>query len=171
MAGPKPIETVHRGYRMRSRLEARWAIWLDHMGIEYAYEAQGYDLGNAGWYLPDFWLWEQECYVEIRPRNASLYDEKCEALSHFHDVILVVGDPWPGEYRAIMYSSHGGEIWGIDDEVLEFAVGRKQETELWLDGEGYVMIQLNSVSGPEKGASTASDKLKIAYQMARGARF
>ena len=52
----KAIETVYKGYRFRSRLEARWAVFFDALGIEWEYEKEGYDLGAAGWYLPDFWL-------------------------------------------------------------------------------------------------------------------
>ena len=52
----KAIETVYRGYRFRSRTEARWAVYFDALGIEWEYEKEGYDLGELGWYLPDFWL-------------------------------------------------------------------------------------------------------------------
>ena len=31
----KPIETVYNGYRFRSRLEARWAVFFDALGITY----------------------------------------------------------------------------------------------------------------------------------------
>ncbi|HEF5705400.1 hypothetical protein [Bacillus cereus group sp. BfR-BA-01423] len=50
----KPIETIYKGYRFRSRLEARWAVFFDALGIEWKYENEGYDLGEYGWYLPDF---------------------------------------------------------------------------------------------------------------------
>ena len=51
----KPIETNYRGYKFRSRLEARWAVFFDHMEIEFYYEPEGYQL-PSGWYLPDFLL-------------------------------------------------------------------------------------------------------------------
>ena len=35
MSDIKPIETVYNGYRFRSRLEARWAVFFDEAGIEY----------------------------------------------------------------------------------------------------------------------------------------
>ena len=38
------IETRYNGYRFRSRLEARWAVFFDEMGIEYEYEIEGFDL-------------------------------------------------------------------------------------------------------------------------------
>lgn len=49
----RAIETRYKGYRFRSRLEARWAVVLDHLGIEWEYEPEGYET-SAGWYLPDF---------------------------------------------------------------------------------------------------------------------
>lgn len=38
------IETYYNGYRFRSRLEARWAVFFDTMGIEWRYETEGYIL-------------------------------------------------------------------------------------------------------------------------------
>lgn len=50
-----PIETEYNGYRFRSRLEARWAVFFDALEIPYEYEAQGYTLDGVP-YLPDFTL-------------------------------------------------------------------------------------------------------------------
>ena len=63
----KPIETQFKGYRFRSRLEARWAVFFDALGIQWEYEKEGYDLGELGWYLPDFWLPEFNQWVEVKP--------------------------------------------------------------------------------------------------------
>ena len=52
----KAIETAYNGYRFRSRLEARWAVAFDAMGIRYEYEPEGFDLGDGICYLPDFLL-------------------------------------------------------------------------------------------------------------------
>jgi len=71
----KPIETVYAGCRFRSRLEARWAVFFDVMGIAWQYEAQGYQLrdrlyvlecGDALNYLPDFWLPEFKLHAEVK---------------------------------------------------------------------------------------------------------
>ena len=51
----KAIETIYNNYRFRSRLEARWAVFFDAIGIKYEYEVEGYDI-NGVRYLPDFWL-------------------------------------------------------------------------------------------------------------------
>lgn len=53
----KAIETQYKGYRFRSRLEARWAVFFDALGIEWEYELEGYELFSLKeWYLPDFFL-------------------------------------------------------------------------------------------------------------------
>ena len=52
----KPIETVYKGYRFRSRLEARWAVFFDACGVDWEYEPEGFDLGGGLMYLPDFLL-------------------------------------------------------------------------------------------------------------------
>jgi hypothetical protein len=52
----RAIETRYKGYRFRSRLEARWAVFFDNLGVDWEYETEGYNLGDAGWYLPDFYL-------------------------------------------------------------------------------------------------------------------
>lgn len=62
------IETEYAGHRFRSRLEARWAVFFDAMGIDWVYEPQGYHLGNGDKYLPDFWLPGafNSCWVEVK---------------------------------------------------------------------------------------------------------
>ncbi len=51
----RPIPTHYNGYHFRSRLEARWAVFLDQIGVRYSYEPQGYAMNGTA-YLPDFWL-------------------------------------------------------------------------------------------------------------------
>ena len=38
----KPIETQYNGFRFRSRLEARWAVFFDVIGLKYEYEVTNY---------------------------------------------------------------------------------------------------------------------------------
>lgn len=52
----KPIETMWDGHWFRSRLEARWAVLLDDLGIEYVYEPEGFKLPSGRKYLPDFFI-------------------------------------------------------------------------------------------------------------------
>jgi hypothetical protein len=62
----KAIETKFDGHFFRSRLEARWAVFFKTLGVPYAYEMEGFDLGGGYRYLPDFWLPQQEAWIEIK---------------------------------------------------------------------------------------------------------
>jgi len=72
----KPIETVYNGYRFRSRLEARWAVFFDAAGIKYEYEPEGFDLGDGIYYLPDFYLPDDDVWVEIKGKALSAEERK-----------------------------------------------------------------------------------------------
>src|SRR3990170_4832763 len=61
----QPLETKYKGYRFRSRTEARWAVCFDSLGIKYEYEKEGYKL-KSGCYLPDFWLPDYKYWIEIK---------------------------------------------------------------------------------------------------------
>lgn len=62
----KAIDTHYNGYKFRSRLEARWAVFFDELGIKYEYEKEGYDLGDGWHYLPDFYLPDSNQFIEIK---------------------------------------------------------------------------------------------------------
>lgn len=61
----KAIETKYDGYRFRSRMEARWAVFFKTAGIPYEYEKQGYEL-KSGRYLPDFFLPTIDTWFEVK---------------------------------------------------------------------------------------------------------
>lgn len=88
------IETIFDGYRFRSRLEARWAVFFKTLGVKYEYEKEGYDLDGV-WYLPDFWLPEQECWIEIKGgRPTAIECEKALRLAQVtkHRVYVFEGN-------------------------------------------------------------------------------
>jgi hypothetical protein len=90
----KAIQTHYNGYYFRSRLEARYAVLFDRLGIEYQYEAEGFELPE-GRYLPDFWLPELEVYIEIKGTSPSQHEiVSCVSLcrSTYCDVLLFVGE-------------------------------------------------------------------------------
>lgn len=47
------IETSYKGYRFRSRLEARWAMFFDRVGVTWTHEPQPLRVAGEP-YLPDF---------------------------------------------------------------------------------------------------------------------
>ena len=114
----KPIETIYKGYRFRSRLEARWAVFFDALGVRYEYEKEGFDLGKDGLYLPDFWLpdipthsiHDTGLWVEIKPPETSKdADDKMTALVRQTGCagIILYGEPMRGYVSA---SDHG-DYW------------------------------------------------------------
>lgn len=165
----KAIETEYRGYRMRSRLEARWAIFFDALGIAWEYEKEGFDLGKAGYYLPDFWLphtvtglaeegWGFWC--EIKPlRAADVELQKAIALATHtkHNVLLVQGNCWPGEYEVTKISA-------VHFDFPRIYTGLK-----FRDVDGY--IHLRNDSGVSSFPVSYAVNLKAAYRAARAARF
>src|SRR5712692_10530353 len=100
----RPIETRYKSYRFRSRLEARWAVFFDALGIDYRYEPEGFDL-NGLFYLPDFYLPTEQpaSWIEVKPEIprdpegwSSLLRRLFE-LSKFQreHAIAILGDPYP----------------------------------------------------------------------------
>ena len=97
------IETAYCGYRFRSRLEARWAVFLDAVDLGYRYESEGFDLDGVR-YLPDFWLPKLAIWLEIKPTFPAPEEiEKARALARLTTLPCVIvhgdlraptGDPW-----------------------------------------------------------------------------
>lgn len=102
----KPIETKYKGYRFRSRLEARWAVFFDELEWEWRYETEGYQL-ESGYYLPDFYFPHLNSYAEVKAKALTNEEmKKCELLSEEFGIIMLVGPPDVKSYP-LMY---GGEI-------------------------------------------------------------
>lgn len=108
----KPIETEYKGYRFRSRLEARWAIFFDACNVRWEYEPEGFVLDNGLFYLPDFLLHDVDgraggdLYVEVKGKMTEEDAKKIYSFSGFgvdektggikiptHPVLVVAGIP------------------------------------------------------------------------------
>ena len=57
-------ETQPTQIRFHSRLAAQWAMFYETLGVPYAYRARPVEL-PGGAYTPDFWLPNQQAWVEI----------------------------------------------------------------------------------------------------------
>lgn len=108
---PKALETFYHGYRFRSRLEARWAVFFDRLGISYTYEPEGYLIGGKKGYLPDFYLPQLDCYIEIKPKQPSAVEvEKTRLLAYSGRCVYILygGDVWfaeqPLDRQACLYT-------------------------------------------------------------------
>ena len=93
----KPIETRYKGFRFRSRLEARWAVFFDTLGVKYEYELEGFSLPSGVAYLPDFFLPDLQVFVEVKPTEQIPYVDLKKmiefALEGDHQLLLIVGSP------------------------------------------------------------------------------
>lgn len=75
------IPTLYKGITFRSRQEARWAFFMDCIEVHWTYEPEGYLIGGVK-YLPDFFLHQQDCFLEIKPLWPTNQEEqKCGLLA------------------------------------------------------------------------------------------
>jgi hypothetical protein len=85
MAGLAAIETSYKGYRFRSRLEARWAVFFQALRLKWDYEPEGFTLPSGRHYLPDFRIelpWERKRFwCEVKPPDGDicLFEEFMQA--------------------------------------------------------------------------------------------
>lgn len=183
------IETIYNGYRFRSRLEARWAIFFDEMKITYHYEIEGFVFGNIK-YLPDFYLPEHKLWLEIKPDTPSKDElEKARLLksnaSEGIEVGILYGEPWvtpdpdssisiqDTHYCLLLLNSwFGGEDINClfsqcrrcNKLLFDETISSHCENGRFADGNvGYGCCDRMGI--------TFSDKLENAYTAARQARF
>lgn len=139
MNGLKAIETEYKGYRFRSQLEARWAVFFDACGVSWEYEPEGYDLGNGLYYLPDFLLHGvtinhayhakgQDLYVEVK---GQMTDRDAAKINRFAELRLR-DDGESGDYFAAhpgigkdgtfqLFGDDSTYFWDVDKWATERA--------------------------------------------------
>lgn len=100
----KAVPTFYKGVQFRSRLEARWAIIFDRLGIDWHYETEGYDIqiedGITIRYLPDFLLYggsvrcPDQLYVEVKGNMQADDSLKISAFSDHYPIYVVGNIPY-----------------------------------------------------------------------------
>ncbi len=103
----RPIDTVYNYRNYRSRLEARWAVFFDTLGILYEYEYEGYMLPDGSWYLPDFLMIDKslpygQFLVEVKPELEEC--SKCHQLGVEGDKPVVMVGGTPLNYHCMLYA-------------------------------------------------------------------
>ena len=176
-------ETFYNGYRFRSRLEARWAVFFDALGIKYIYEPEGFNLQTGIYnisYLPDFYLPELKIWVEVKGIASTVDDDKVynfdvanQGKEEYRDIIMV-GDI-PPETDDIVnwayqtYTKNEKFINGfMDFPYLPCVCPTCGKFGFEFDGRGARICRHDD---NDKGYSADNWKIKIAYRMARQARF
>lgn len=180
----KSIETEYNGIKFRSRLEARWAVFFDELQISYQYEVEGFDI-NGTWYVPDFYLPDYSCWVEIKPNGYRWWeDQKAVKFSKQVDTkyLLISGAPQKNNYKVYILANSGWDDMGEEfkDNFLgdqgQFALARRA-TRIELCFLGEILdggIACNLIDQPtddgERDPIITSD-LENAYKKAMGIRF
>lgn len=77
------VPTVHKGTRYRSRTEARWAAFMDELGIGYEYEPYRFPLSVGGFYVPDFWVKPFGAWLEVKPANDYIRKQERKKAEQF----------------------------------------------------------------------------------------
>lgn len=169
------IETQYRGYRFRSRLEARWAVFFDAMGIKWVYEPEGFNIDGL-YYLPDFLLPQISTYAEVKPHGLS--DEEIRkvnalALESGSKVIMLVDVPNDSEIYVVAdpctVESAFGNQQGLEDALNDddnYIILSKNRTRcLFYDDNGADLLKVAS------GSRKPHSAFKRAVEIARSARF
>jgi hypothetical protein len=80
--------TLYKGIRMRSRLEAKYAAYLDLYEVPWEYEPECF-AGPEGQWLPDFRYGTGNSYVEVKPMELFRFrDGNVDAREKRVDAIL-----------------------------------------------------------------------------------
>jgi hypothetical protein len=177
----KAIETIYKGYRFRSRLEARWAVFFDALGIPWEYEKEGFNI-NGKYYLPDFYLPEIDTYIEIKPASKDEPDEWPDhpydailrelgytALDDLPQLIIIKGNPWvnPDDESDFEYCGF------IPGDYMYYFCECPSCGKIGIQFEGRAARICGSKCLPDsdKSYNTHSERLLAAYLKARQARF
>jgi hypothetical protein len=171
----KAIETQYNGYKFRSRLEARWAMFFDLMGIAYEYEMEGYQFDNGMQYLPDFWLPYHRQWIEIKGQEPTKEEKlKCELLTLATGYTSFIFTQCYFPIARIVYQDMGGAVVDFADfydfDYYDWPMGSyRQGWHTWLyDGKNAYIGML--VEGDDKQMAW-HPKLYSTYKTIRATRF
>lgn len=167
----KAIETTRNGWRFRSRLEARWSVFFDALGIPFEYEMEGFEL-SSGWYLPDFWLPTFRLWFEIKPPDGECYHATAMQQSG-KPIIVANGSPMQNPLRLHCYEYTPAKADDLEVDAV-FAIDRNGHVVISVPGRdsefytGPMGVRLMSVVGARLPSSMI---LLKAAEQARSARF
>ncbi|MBI2425881.1 MAG: hypothetical protein HYV27_23860 [Candidatus Hydrogenedentes bacterium] len=132
----QPIQTRYKGYMFRSRVEAKWVVFFDRLGVRWDYESEGYQLPNGKGYLPDFKLvlpdativycevksmetdqFEGEHLVKLRALSSGL---KCYAIlltgiPAFRAYNMVYPDANDNAFSAVLFQDYPPYVIVVDE--------------------------------------------------------
>jgi len=147
-----PIPTIYRGIKFRSRLEARWALFFDEIGLSYHYELEGFESSNTR-YLPDFFIPTWNAWIEIKPKEPTSEEwRKCEELlisllkrKETASVAILYGRPWLDErgpeYRYVSLEPMIGFHQESDDSGEGINITTENLTSEFIDSDERIFTE------------------------------
>lgn len=179
------IETEYNGYKFRSRLEARWAVFFDSLGIKYEYEPEGFLLDDGSMYLPDFRV--RCCGTRGNCDPDKSFDLYIEVKGRLTDADMKKIEMFSG-YNGFFYTGNASSF--INPTLIVGDIPNAGcATEWWGD---FTFFSYRFIDGDDFGAFPAADKhgnfylfgddsnyinrddeeyVELAYTVARQARF
>ncbi len=170
------IETIYKGHRFRSRTEARHAVFLEHMNVEWDYEPDAFSDGSIA-YLPDFIIslrygsadtrTEHKIWYEIKGQQPNAEElTKARMLAKLtNKIVLIAFGSFSSGFKSIptpvMVSVKPD---GVVDGLFHFSHCQG------CDSFTYQRVNV-SMDSCACGYPHASSALAAAYNAARGARF
>jgi hypothetical protein len=174
----KAIETHYNGYRFRSRLEARWAVFFDTLNVRYEYEPEGFELLDGTWYLPDFWIADLRSFIDVKGQVSERIDlTKIHSWRKQDAIIVLCGTPGNAdikqycpnridEHCAFSLCQDCGALILVDRDVLP----DKDVAICWVcSSRGANDFQVFKLGG--EGFIVPDPRIEAAYEAARSARF
>lgn len=165
------IPTRHKGRFYRSRLEARWSVFFDSMGIQFRYEPERFKLTDGSTYLPDFYLPEYDWFCEVKPDiRALIRAPKAFLMARDLRLSVMVLDgepdfkeyigfqPYTEESKSVVFD--GGIPFSLDVDAFRDCRGRR----LWAEPAYNDASQANPIG-------TFSPRYMDSVETARGERF
>lgn len=195
-----PIQTTYKGYRFRSRLEARWAVFFSALELTWEYEPEGFVLPSGRHYLPDFRVYMDGTinWFEIKPGKqpeVATFTEFMKAvpeevrgavLNDIPDPTFVQatdGDYYPTNYKDYSMTDCPYVLWGSGgsdddsaggwDNLYKFCIcERCGAVGFQFGGRSHrIKCSCKPVPGSDRGENPAHPRIIAAFAKARSARF
>lgn len=168
------IETVYKNYRMRSRLEARWAVFFDAMDEEWQYEPEGYDL-NGIYYLPDFYLPRLKCFIEIKGQQPTKEElNKCSLFRDYVGKAIAIFHGLPSENQGMWFCWDQSESAGSSEWEVELCETGTDTMTFCVEDNGnrqFYMSEFSDDFDPMLNYPYRDYKFMLALNAAKQARF
>jgi hypothetical protein len=125
-----PIPTFYKGCFFRSRLEARWAVYFDEIGLPWKYEPVCFQLTDTDFYIPDFKIPEfgfaevkPSAFTDLELSKVILLNRGLIGLQDTidgYDIMLLDGVPEYGKSYDIIRGFSGDMIGAFNEHVYKW---------------------------------------------------